>query len=90
MKRLFDIVLGISLLCFLGLFMVVIALLVRFSDRGFVFFWSARIGKNNVIFKMPKFRTMRQGTPAVATHLLNNPGKFVTPIGQGAEETQLG
>ena len=90
MKRLFDIVFGISLLCVFGLFMVAIVLLVRFSSEGSVFYWSDRIGKNNVIFKMPKFRTMRQGTPALATHLLHDPGNYVTPIGKVLRRLQPG
>ena len=62
-------------------FVLVIALLVRFTSNGPVLYWSDRIGKCNTIFKMPKFRTMQMGTPAVATHLLNNPDSFLTPIG---------
>ena len=89
MKRLFDIILGISLLSVFSLFMVAIALLVRLSSKGPVFFWSGRIGRNNTIFKMPKFRTMRQGTPAVATHLLHNPESCVTPIGNVLRKLSL-
>ena len=62
--------------------MAVIAVLIRLHSCGPAFYWSARIGKNNAVFRMPKFRTMKIGTPAVATHLLQNPERYVTPIGR--------
>jgi len=68
----------------LGIFslpMLLIALLVKFTSKGHVLYWSDRVGKNNSIFKMAKFRTMRIDTPAVATHLLSNPDEYLTPIG---------
>jgi O-antigen biosynthesis protein WbqP len=82
MKRLFDTVLATFLLTFFSIPMVIIGALIRLDSKGPVLYWSERIGKNNLIFKMPKFRTMRVGTPAVATHLLRNPQNYVTPIGR--------
>jgi O-antigen biosynthesis protein WbqP len=61
--------------------MLVIAIMVKLTSKDPVFYWSDRVGINNIIFKMPKFRTMRINTPAVATHLLENPNKYLTPIG---------
>lgn len=68
--------------------MAFIALLVKITSKGPAFYWSDRVGINNTIFKMPKFRTMRIDTPAVATHLLNNPHRYLTPIG-GFKEDEL-
>ena len=81
-KRLMDIVLAVLLLTVLSIPMGIIAALIRLSSKGPGLYWSDRIGKDNTVFNMPKFRTMRQGTPAIATHLLNNPGRYVTPIGR--------
>ena len=81
-KRLMDIVLAVWLLTVLSIPLGIIAALIRFSSKGPALYWSDRIGKGNTIFRMPKFRTMRQGTPAVATHLMNNPDRYVTPIGR--------
>ena len=61
--------------------MLIVAVMVKLTSRGPVLHWSDRIGINNVIFKMPKFRTMRTETPAVATHMLENPDKYLTPVG---------
>jgi lipopolysaccharide/colanic/teichoic acid biosynthesis glycosyltransferase len=72
MKRLFDIAFAVWLLAVFGIPMAIIAALIRLGSKGPAIYWSDRIGKYNTIFKMPKFRTMRQGTPAIATHLLNN------------------
>lgn len=69
--------------------MILLAILIRFSSTGSSVYWSDRIGRNNAIFKMPKFRTMRQGTPAVATHLLHNPENCVTPIGKVLRKLSL-
>lgn len=66
-----------------------IALLVKFTSKGPVLHWSSRIGRNNHIFQMPKFRTMRIGTPDVATHLLPNPSACLTPIGGFLRRTSL-
>lgn len=81
MKRIFDVIMAILLLGIFSLLMFLVALLVKFTSRGPVLYWSDRVGKNNSIFKMPKFRTMRIDAPAVATHILENPDKYLTPIG---------
>jgi O-antigen biosynthesis protein WbqP len=65
----------------LGLPILLVALLVRLTSPGPALYWSDRVGAHNRIFRMPKFRTMRIGTPAVATHLLSNPDVYLTPIG---------
>lgn len=62
--------------------MLSIAILIRATSKGTAIYWSERIGKDNAVFKMPKFRTMRPDTPAVATHLLEDPGHWVTPAGK--------
>jgi len=68
---------------------LVIAVLVRLTSRGPALYWSDRVGVGNGIFKMPKFRTMRIDTPAVATHLLSNPDEYLTPIGPFLRKSSL-
>jgi O-antigen biosynthesis protein WbqP len=82
MKRLFDIILSVLLLSIFSIPMAIIAGLIRLGSKGPALYWSDRIGMNNTIFKMPKFRTMRTDTPAVATHLLRNSQNYVTHIGR--------
>ena len=81
MKWVFDFIMAIFLLCFLSAPILIIALMVKFSSKGPVLYWSNRVGMDNKIFKMPKFRTMRIETPPVATHLLRNPDAYLTSIG---------
>ena len=81
MKRLFDLVVALVATVFLVLPIVITALAVRLTSPGPVLYWSERVGRHNRIFKMPKFRSMRIDTPAVATHLLRNPDQWLTPIG---------
>ena len=81
MKRLFDLLLAIFLVTLFALPLLLIALAVRLTSSGPALYWSDRVGKNNHIFRMPKFRSMRTDTPAVATHLLSDPKSFLTPIG---------
>lgn len=81
MKRLFDLILAFLAAWILLLPLFFVAIAVRVTSKGQVMYWSDRVGRNNVIFKMPKFRSMRVGTPAVATHLLVNPQAHLTPIG---------
>ncbi|MDC3262042.1 sugar transferase [Candidatus Pseudothioglobus singularis] len=81
MKRIFDLFAGIVLLVLLATPMLLIAILVRFTSKGPVLYWSNRVGINNEIFKMPKFRSMLTDAPAVATHLLDNPDVYLSPIG---------
>ncbi|MBT9507356.1 sugar transferase [Rhodoferax sp.] len=89
MKRLFDLALVGVLGPFLLVPIVLVALLVRLTSRGPVLYWSDRIGRENLIFRMPKFRSMRIGTPAVATHLLSNPDSYLTPIGSFLRKSSL-
>ncbi|MBI2728117.1 MAG: sugar transferase [Polaromonas sp.] len=89
MKRLFDLVLALLLLLVLAVPLVVVALLVRFTSPGPVLYWSDRVGRHNRIFSMPKFRSMRIGTPEVATHLLANPSAHLTPIGPFLRKSSL-
>ena len=88
-KRFFDVVLALFLCLLLALPIVITALLVRFTSVGNVLYWSDRVGRYNKIFKMPKFRSMRVNTPAVATHLLNNPAQFLTSIGSFLRKSSL-
>jgi O-antigen biosynthesis protein WbqP len=89
MKRLFDILLSSILLIIFALPMLFLALLIKLTSKGPVFYVSDRVGINNTIFKMYKFRTMRADTPAVATHLLKNPEQFLTPLGRFLRKTSL-
>ena len=89
MKRMFDIVLFFAALMVLGVPMVLVALAVKLTSPGPALYWSDRVGRNNVLFKMPKFRTMRTDTPAVATHLLADPGRFITPVGKFLRKSSL-
>ncbi len=89
MKRLFDLCLALLALVFLLLPILVAALMVRVTSTGPVLYFSDRVGRFNRIFKMPKFRTMRVDTPAVATHLLSNPVQFLTPIGSFLRKSSL-
>jgi len=88
-KRGFDWALVLVLLPVLMPIMLVIALAVKLTSRGPVLYWSDRIGVNNTVFKMPKFRTMKVGTPAVATHLMNAPQRYVTILGKFLRKTSL-
>jgi O-antigen biosynthesis protein WbqP len=89
MKRLFDLTLGLSAAIVLFLPILFIAILVRLTSKGPALYWSDRVGKGNAIFRMPKFRSMRLGTPAVATHLLSDPGAHLTPIGSFLRKSSL-
>lgn len=89
MKRSLDFLLAILLGSILLLPILIITLFVRFTSAGPILYWSQRVGKSNKIFLMPKFRTMRIDTPAVATHLLDNPGQYLTPIGSFLRKTSL-
>lgn len=89
MKRASDLLLSLVAAIFLAVPMVLIALLVRLTSPGPILYWSDRVGRHNKIFKMPKFRTMRTGTPAVATHLLANPQSYLTPVGGFLRKSSL-
>lgn len=81
MKRIFDLTMASFLLCFFSVPILIIGLMVKLTSKGPVLYWSDRVGINNNIFRMPKFRTMRIDTPAVATHLMANPDVYLTSIG---------
>lgn len=89
MKRLFDFTCSFMALIFLAIPMLLAALAVRLTSPGPILYWSERVGRNNAIFKMPKFRTMRVDTPAVATHLLGDPDQWLTPIGGFLRKSSL-
>jgi O-antigen biosynthesis protein WbqP len=88
-KRLFDLFLALVAACVLLIPIAIVALAVRMTSPGKALYWSDRVGRNNRIFKMPKFRSMRVDTPAVATHLLNNPDSYLTPIGSFLRRSSL-
>ncbi|MES9887355.1 MAG: sugar transferase [Candidatus Sedimenticola sp. 6PFRAG1] len=88
-KRLFDLFLAIGATVLLLVPFMVLVLLVRMTSRGPALYWSDRVGRNNRIFKMPKFRTMIVATPAVATHLLDDPDVYLTPIGPFLRRSSL-
>ena len=89
MKRAFDIIVSMFLFLVLGLPFVVVAILVKLTSAGPLIYWSDRIGKDNRIFRMPKFRTMRIDTPEVASHLLTDPDRWFTPVGSLLRRTSL-
>ena len=89
MKRFFDFICSFIAFIFLAIPMLVVALAVKLTSPGSILYWSDRVGRNNIIFKMPKFRTMRTDTPAVATHLLGDPDRWLTPIGKFLRKTSL-
>jgi len=89
MKRLFDLTMSLSAAMVLAIPMLIVAILVKLTSPGPALYWSNRVGRNNEIFKMPKFRTMRIDTPAVATHLLNNPDRWLTPVGKFLRKSSL-
>lgn len=89
LKRCFDILLALLALPFLFVPLVGVALAVKLTSAGPALYWSQRVGRNNQWFSMPKFRTMRMGTPAVATHLLQNPNSHLTPIGSFLRKSSL-
>ncbi len=89
MKRLFDLILAVVAIVILLLPIIIVAFLVRLTSKGPVLYWSDRVGVNNAIFKMPKFRSMKIDTPAVATHLLADPKSVLTPVGDFLRKSSL-
>ena len=81
-KRIFDVILALILVVLLSIPLMVIAVLIKLTSKGPVIFWTDRVGVNNDIFKMAKFRTMRLDDPQVATHLMKNHDDYITPIGK--------
>ena len=89
MKRLFDLCLALYALLFLLLPILLVAVIVKLTSSGLILYWSDRVGRDNKIFKMPKFRTMRIDTPVIATHLLPDPWQFLTPVGSFLRKSSL-
>ena len=89
MKRLVDICLVFIALVFLTLPFLIVAVIVRLTSTGPVLYWSDRVGRDNKLFRMPKFRTMLVNTPAMATHLLPEPKRFLTPVGSFLRKSSL-
>lgn len=89
MKRCLDLLLAATALLLLAAPLALLAALVRLTSPGPVLYWSDRVGRNNIIFRMPKFRSMRLGTPALATHLLPEPDQYLTPIGSFLRKSSL-
>ena len=88
-KRLLNLAFALLLLPLLVPLMAVIAILIKLTSKGPALYWSDRIGRNNTTFCMPKFRTMKMGTPPLATHLLSDAGLYVTPVGSLLRRTSL-
>jgi len=89
MKRTFDFVVAIFLIVLFLPIILLFAIAVRITSPGPVLYWSDRVGRHNVIFSMPKFRSMRINTPALPTHLLNNPEQWLTPIGSFLRKSSI-
>jgi O-antigen biosynthesis protein WbqP len=89
MKLLFDFFLSVFAIVILSIPLLIAATVVRLTSPGPILFWSRRVGRNNQIFQMPKFRSMRIDTPAVATHLLQNPDQWLTPIGSFLRKSSI-
>jgi O-antigen biosynthesis protein WbqP len=88
-KRVFDFLVALICLPLIGVPIVLTALAVKLTSPGPALYWSDRVGRHNRLFKMPKFRSMRIDTPAVATHLLQNPDQWLTPIGSFLRKSSL-
>ena len=89
MKRTIDLLASLMALLLLCVPLLLLALLVAITSKGPILYWSDRVGQHNRIFRMPKLRTMKTGTPAVATHLLGNPQAHLTPLGGFLRRTSL-
>ncbi|HVW52333.1 MAG TPA: sugar transferase [Trinickia sp.] len=89
MKRTFDFCVALAAGLILLIPLLLVAVAVKLTSAGPVLYWSDRVGCRNRIFRMPKFRSMRVGTPAVATHLLNDPAAYLTPIGSFLRMTSI-
>ena len=89
MKRIFDLFFSICFALVASVPILVVAIFVKMTSKGPVMHWSDRVGTDNEIFRMPKFRTMKIGTPAVATHLMKDPDAYLTPIGPFLRKSSL-
>jgi O-antigen biosynthesis protein WbqP len=88
-KRFFDLLFAVFSAVILALPVLLVALMVKLTSAGPALYWSDRVGRHNRIFRMPKFRSMRVDTPAVATHLLQDPKAYLTPIGSFLRKSSL-
>ncbi len=88
-KRLFDLVIAIPIAVLLIVPLLFIAICIKINSRGPILYWSDRVGRDNQLFSMPKLRSMQIGTPAVATHLLDNPDRYLTSVGKVLRRTSL-
>ena len=88
-KRIFDLVVSMLAFILFSIPMLLVAIAVKLTSSGPILHWSERVGRNNKIFRMPKFRTMRLNTPLLPTHLLQNANSFITPIGSFLRKTSL-
>ena len=88
-KRIFDLVIAILIGLLLIVPMILVAVYIKMSSRGPILYWSDRVGRENHIFSMPKFRSMQIGTPALDTHLLDRPDQYLTPVGKVLRRTSL-
>jgi O-antigen biosynthesis protein WbqP len=89
MKRFVDLTLTFVTMLLLALPIIMVSVLVKLTSKGPILYWSDRVGKDNIIFKMPKFRSMKVNTPAVATHLLSDPKSVLTPVGDFLRKSSL-
>ena len=89
MKRFVDLTLTFVTMLFLALPIIMVSVLVKLTSKGPILYWSDRVGKDNIIFKMPKFRSMKINTPVVATHLLSDPKSVLTPVGDFLRKSSL-
>ncbi|MBU3606145.1 sugar transferase [Polynucleobacter sp. MWH-Creno-3A4] len=89
MIRTLDLLLTFLAILILSWLILLVAITVRLTSHGPILYWSSRVGKNNTLFMMPKFRTMTVNTPAIATHLLVNPGNYLTPVGSFLRRSSL-
>ena len=89
MKRAFDVAVCAVALLVLAVPLLILGLLVRLTSPGPALHWSRRVGRDNVLFAMPKFRTMRVDAPQIATHLLTDPDRWLTPIGAALRRASL-
>jgi O-antigen biosynthesis protein WbqP len=89
MKRMLDLLVTLVAVVIFSIPMILVGLAVRFTSRGPILYWSDRVGRNNIVFAMPKFRTMRVDTPVLPTHLLQDASSYLTPIGSFLRKSSL-
>jgi O-antigen biosynthesis protein WbqP len=92
LKRFFDLAVVLFSFVFIFPFVVITYLMVKTTSKGSAIYWSSRVGKHNLLFNMPKFRSMKINTPALATHIMNqqaNPNQYLTPVGSFIRKTSL-